>query len=284
MVEAWADIQYEPLPESEILKLNLSDEYRHIYGLLYTVKNLSERSERVLDLTTHAIKLNVGNPTAWMLRRDVVISLSKENHKIWNTELGFLSGLMIKKAKAYQPWEHRRFVASHAGMLQAEFGFVDIILNGDAKNYHAWAHRQWLVREHNLVENELAATEWFLQEDVRNNSAWNHRWLVTEKLDCRNETEMNFALTMMQKAPRNEAPWNYIRALGECVGYESAREFASNVLKRDPACVSARRFLVLTSQDPHEVQEHCQILMSIDKIRSKYWKMQLEAAQKLLER
>lgn len=282
-LEEWRDFAYTPQELSDILTINLSEEFRHVFGLLYTVKEGSERSSRALKLTSRAIRLNPGNPSAWMLRREVVQILSKEDKSIWKRELAFLSGLIRSHPKNYQAWEHRRFAAEGGEMLKAELGFTDVILYDDAKNYHAWSHRQWLVRVHALGEGELAATECFLLSDVRNNSAWNHRWLITGLREGgRDMREMKFALEMMMTAPRNEAVWNYIHMLGKEVGTEEAKSRAKEVLKIDAGCVSARRFLVFNSEDAEEVRGHCEILGGIDKIREKYWRIQEEAARKMI--
>lgn len=283
LLEDWQDFAYTPQKLSDVLTIDLSEEFRHVFGLLYTVKEGSERSSRVLELTSRAIHLNPGNPTAWMLRQEAVRILSKKNKRIWKRELAFLSSLIRRHPKNYQAWEHRRFAAEGGKMLEAELGFTDVVLYEDAKNYHAWSHRQWLVREHALGEGELETTEWFLQSDVRNNSAWNHRWLITGlKEGSRDTKEMEFALEMMIRAPRNEAVWNYIHALAKEVGTEEAKKRAGEVLEIDAGCVPARRFLVFNNKDVEEVRRHCEILRGIDKIRKRYWRIQEEAARQTI--
>lgn len=281
----WQEFAYTPQEVSDVLTINLSEEFRHVFGLLYSVKESSERSARVLKLTSRAIHLNPGNPTAWMVRQEAVKAISKENKNVWKRELAFLSEFIRSHPKNYQVWEQRRFAAENGEMLEAELGFTDIVLNEDAKNYHAWSHRQWLARVHGFSEGEMEATEWFLQSDVRNNSAWNHRWLITGLEEWgRSEEEMRFALEMMMKAPRNEAVWNYIHALGKEVGIEEAKKKAEGVLEVDAGCVPARRFLVLNGEDSEKVRRHCEILKGIDKVRERYWRIQEEEAENRIAR
>lgn len=157
--EEWHDFEYSPLEESAVLTIKLSDEFRHVFGLVYAVMASEERSERVLKLTTNAIKLNAGNPTSWMLRREVIIALAKDNLAgIWDRELSFTARIIANNRKNYQAWEHRRFVAESGNRIEAEFDFSELALNDDEKNYHAWSHRHWLVQKHKLVRDELDTT------------------------------------------------------------------------------------------------------------------------------
>ena len=76
-----------------------------------------------------------------------------------------------------------------------------------------------------------------------------------------------------------------------CVGLnverqkEEAKKKATECLEIDAACVAARRFLILNGEekDAKEVKTHCELLSNgIDKIRTKYWRKQEQAATKLL--
>ncbi|CDF35394.1 unnamed protein product [Chondrus crispus] len=277
-LDEWKGFEYSPVEFSPVLTINLSDEFRHVFGLLYAVKKSKERSKRALDLTSRAIILQNSSPTAWMLRREVVATLAENNPALWAIELGFTAKIISKNEKNYQAWEHRRFAAESGNLLQTEIQFTDVALNGDEKNYHAWCHRHWLVRDHGLTEGELDATEWFIRTDLRNNSAWNHRWLVTGLVEgARNDDEMTFALEIVEKAPRNEAVWNYIHAMGKSgLSIAAAKAKAVECLEVDAGCIPARRFLVLnaSSSEASEVRKHCQILASgVDPIRKKYWEM-----------
>lgn len=140
-LEEWEGFEYSPLETSPVLTINLSEEFRHVFGLLYAVKKTEERSERVLHLTTRAIRLNSGNPTLWMLRREAVIAHAATNPGTWGVELAFTAKIIAQNGKNYQAWEHRRFAAESGKLLPAELEFTDIILSEDEKNYHAWSHR-----------------------------------------------------------------------------------------------------------------------------------------------
>jgi protein farnesyltransferase/geranylgeranyltransferase type-1 subunit alpha len=97
------------------------------------------------------------------------------------------------------------------------------MMQKDTKNYHVWCYRQWAVKRFNLWDDvsELEYVEKLLTQDIRNNSAWNHRWylvfgrprgepLANKEVVLR---EVSFAQDIIRKAPQNESPWNYLRAL-----------------------------------------------------------------------
>lgn len=286
--EEWKDFEYSPIEESSVLNVRVSEEFRHVFGLLYAVMASGENSERTLKLTSRAIKLNAGNPTAWMLRRRAARALAKSDPEpVWSKELAFTATVISKNRKNYQAWEHRRFAAESANMVRAELEFTDVVLSNDEKNYHAWSHRQWIVREHGITHGELDATEWFIRTDIRNNSAWNHRWLVTGVVKRRDEEELDFALDIVSEAPRNESVWNYIHALGRNgVCMEAVKRKALDCLKVDAGCVPARRFLVLNGSlaEAGAVSQHCELLASgVDPVRKKYWQTQMEAARAVID-
>lgn len=281
----WADVSYTPIPDGEVLSLEPTERFTHLFSVLYAMEERDELSVRALRLTTDAIKLNMSNPTAWMYRHRIIQSLARDDEAVWHRELAFTASLLRDSRKNYQAWQHRRYCVDRAAMHGLETQFVDVVLEHDAKNYHAWAHRAWLVRS-GVVAGELDATEWMLRTDVRNNSAWNHRWVVGAHTG--RTAEVGFACNMVPLAPRNESVWNFLLALaraGEDVA--QARRLATDCLRDDDGCKAARRFLVLTAREDEaaDVVEQCRSLANgPDNVRYRYWTMQQEHATKLLHR
>ena len=281
---AWEDYPVtEPL-RSNILHLSTSSEFQRVHDLIYQIFRSTERSKRVLNLTSSAIKLNASNPTTWMLRRQVVIALAKsEGISVWRQELPFTASIITKSSKNYQAWDHRRLCAVEANSLHTEIEFTDIVLAESPKNYHAWSYRQWLVRDHGLIDRELEATKWYIQDDIRDNSAWNHRWVVTGLVQgARGIDELRFALEIMREAPRNRSVWNYIHSLGKhgvCI--DEAKQAAIQCIQADHKCVPARRFLILNgkAEEAADIKKHCELLAEeVDPVRKNYWLAQADIA------
>lgn len=278
VVLEFSDLKYTPTDPSEVLRFDEPAVVPHIYGLMQAVLHSSERSSRTHRLATVAIQHNQSNPTAWVIRRQSAEALAKEDKSVWEKEMAFCAQIITNSAKNFQAWEYRRFCATKFGH-QHEREFADIVLAEDEKNYHAWAHRAWLVRN-GLIKAELEATEWYIARDLRNNSAWNHRWVVltlTGVLEERGEEEMQFALSQMKLADRNEAVWNFIQALYDRgFGCEIALKAAREATAADEMCLPARRFLVWATLKPgkegnEDVKKHCAFLAEKDLVRRKYW-------------
>jgi len=151
----------------------------------------------------------------------------------------------------------------------------------DAKNYHAWSHRQWILRKFNCFENEMKFVELLIEEDIRNNSAWNQRHFV-----CDNTTgftkqvidrELRYTFDIVQRAPHNESPWNYLIGLMNKPNFSSWKEleeFALGVLAKTPKCDQAQMLLVDLYEKSKKLQQAalvCDDLMDSDKTRVNYW-------------
>lgn len=128
------------------------------------------------------------------------------------------------------------------GDPSGEMKFVEATLDVDAKNYHTWAYRQWVLvyfggmgeSQHDLVspgvsqfphlwDAELGYTDMMIRRDIRNNSAFNHRWFcifgralqyknyLDPSLERVRESEIGYALEIVELAPNNASAWNYLR-------------------------------------------------------------------------
>ena len=205
-----------------------------------------ERSERVMELTEHLIRMNPAHYTVWSVceralslesltivfrqyRYDTLIALSAPLEK----ELELMDEISKKFIKYYQVWHHRRLLQTILCKPLPELTFIAKILAIDEKNYHTWAYRQWILVHFNqpaLWDGELPFIELLLSGDVRNNSAWHHRFFVVfetgahagsledEEGGGRDEVlrrELRFVKEKISLAPGNASAWNYLRGVCE---------------------------------------------------------------------
>jgi protein farnesyltransferase/geranylgeranyltransferase type-1 subunit alpha len=167
-----------------------------------------------------------------------IIKRSSKNYQVWHHRRWAVENIM----KALEGSEERARHAIIAAELDLTAHLLHEVEEADAKNYHVWSHRQWVVRTYDAWDRELGLVKTLLDLDFRNNSAWNHRWLVLTKGRPSSEIlrfpaaapttssttaasptpllpfptiagEMDFALSYMKRAYRNESAWNYLRAL-----------------------------------------------------------------------
>lgn len=103
-----------------------------------------EKSQRALELTTEALRLNPANYTVWQYRRDILRGVDADLQE----ELDYLDEVIGQNAKNYQVWHHRRVIVEMMNCAQWELELTQNALDndGNAKNYHAWQHRQWAIR------------------------------------------------------------------------------------------------------------------------------------------
>jgi protein farnesyltransferase/geranylgeranyltransferase type-1 subunit alpha len=193
----------------------------------------NEHSQRSFDLTSHALKLNPANYTAWYFRRKVMLTLftGEEARAALLADREFVGKLGLANPKNYQIWFHRRWLVEQlrpgaddpVQLARDEFEYSAEVLAEDNKNYHTWAHRQWVVEAFDLWDDELAYAAEMVDVDVMNNSAWNQRmYALTRKnsalplaADVRSE-QTAWALERARKRPNNECPWVFIKGLYRC--------------------------------------------------------------------
>lgn len=113
-----------------------------VYDYFRAVLAMQEKSERALELTTNALRLNAANYTVWQYRREILQALEKDLYE----ELDYTTGIIHNNSKNYQVWHHRRVIVEWLNDASKELQLTEEILDIDAKNYHAWQHRQWAIQ------------------------------------------------------------------------------------------------------------------------------------------
>ncbi|KAJ7240501.1 hypothetical protein C8J57DRAFT_1371020 [Mycena rebaudengoi] len=221
----WADVtpleQYENAnPLAPIL---YAEEYKDATDYFRGIVRSGEKSERVLALTEHIIRLNPAHYSAWQYRYETLLALE------WplDVEVQLMDELADKYLKTYQVWHHRRLLLGRTRRPAPELAFIARALRKDEKNYHTWAHRQWVLAFFNeaaLWAGELDFVDQMLGGDVRNNSAWHHRFFVVFQAGVREgeedrervvRRELIYVKQNISLAPNNASAWNYLRGVLE---------------------------------------------------------------------
>lgn len=279
---AWADVV--PLPTDEggsnpLAAIAYTEDYEETMSYLRAVMAANEFSQRALDLTEDLIDMNPAHYTVWLFRAQCLFATNAD----LKAELQWLNETALENQKNYQIWHHRNLIVDKLDSCEGEADFVAQMFEKDAKNYHVWSYRQWLVGRFGLWdEGELEFTEALIEKDVRNNSAWNHRWYVINgkkgaagvKDEAIRQREIDFAKAAITKAPQNECPWNYLRAVTKKggVGLSSLQDFVSRYASiEEPDAVQSSYALDLMADILAEDGTNKQVAgVALDMLASKY--------------
>jgi len=244
----------------------------------------NEKSERVLELTTHLLHLNPSHYTIWQYRRATLNGLQGN----LSSEYEWFVSLSLEHPKNYQLWYHRQWIVKSlvcGGQFDytREFECLAEMIEEEPKNYHLWAYRQWFVREFGLWQNEFAFVQSIISADVYNNSAWNYRFWLMENSEKPTEMqdEVAFVIDMIKKEPANHSSWNYLQ------GLKRAFKVDESAIAELLAFFAGGRFAPLLSfivDNAHERRKQgmsvivtdavraCDILANeVDPIRRAYW-------------
>lgn len=298
----WSDVT--PLPqddgENPVVSIAYSEKFRDVYDYFRAVVASLEKSDRALELTKDAAKLNAANYTVWQYRRDILKELGKDLYE----ELDYIEEVIEENPKNYQVWHHRRVIVEWLNDPSRELQLTEFILQVDSKNYHAWQHRQWAIKEYNLFENELQYVDKLISEDLRNNSAWNQRFFVLKHTGFTPEVlqrEVNYVTNRIRLVKENESSWNFLRGLLQeekdtLDQFPEVIEFCEDLYNSGNRSPYLLAFLIdmyvekslklapiqsHASQDPKEnidtyknkILELCNLMVTKhDTIRSNYWK------------
>jgi len=296
----WSDVT--PLAQDDgpnpVVQIAYSEKFSEVYDYFRAILAANEKSERALQLTQDALRLNPANYTVWQYRREVLKDLGKD----LAIELDYLDSIIESNTKNYQVWHHRRVIVDQLNDSSRELPLTESVLRIDPKNYHAWQHRQYAIKKFNLYDDELAYVDRLITEDIRNNSAWNQRFFVLKHFGFTNEIlerELQYTTTRIKRVPNNESAWNYLRGLlSQCEGVvdqsANVNDFCEELYESGGRFVFLLAFLIdlnecryLKSQDESEkaklfnkIEHMCTILANEhDIIRKNYWQYMLQRIQ-----
>ncbi|KAJ4495783.1 hypothetical protein C8J55DRAFT_494887 [Lentinula edodes] len=221
----WSDVvpieQYENT--TPLAPIFYKNEYKDATNYFRGIAKTGEKSQRVLELTEHLIRLNPAHYTAWQYRYETLLAIGSN----FEDELRLMDELAVTHLKTYQVWHHRRLLMLKICKPARELDFIARTFKVDAKNYHTWSYRQWILayfNDNELWSGELDFVEDLLYADIRNNSAWHHRFFTVFQSGVHDgeedrervlKRELIYVKQSISLVPNNASAWNYLRGLLE---------------------------------------------------------------------
>lgn len=292
----WADLTpvlQDDGPKS-VVPISYPPEFEGTMNYFRAIMKKGEKTERALEITRKAIKLNPANYTAWYYRRLCLYELGLD----LQNELEYTAQKAIQTPKNYQLWHHRKLILDRMrqngnAQPKEELDHTSLILKKDAKNYHAWAYRQWILQRFNLFDDELDFVDDLLEDDRGNNSAWNERYYVISRTTGFNspviiDSEIQYAIGFIHKDMNNQSPWNYLVGLTKTEGCKTEHlqkiiQFAESCIKKNENCAEPYSVLVeLYSKlgQPANLKKAkkaaSKLADELDIIRKQYWDFRIK--------
>lgn len=307
-----------PLPissdaEGELCQIMYDDDYKHLMGIARAMLESKELSERALHITNSVVEVVPAFYTIWNYRYNIVRFLYGENAEALDKELDWLDEFTLNNPKNYQIWSYRQAILQlhPKPSFKRELPILHSMIDDDTKNYHVWSYRRWCVLFFKDFTKELAFAGDFIRRDVYNNSAWCHRMFVLKNYHPSAqeiEAEITYAKEMIEKAPQNISPWNYLRGIHEVflsgnyspetvefalsfVGDFFERKFSINhegILCEEAPVVESSFALELLATVYSKRREHLQkakeayhgLIAWYDPIRKNFWEYRLGLLEK----
>ena len=132
---------------------------------------------------------------------------------------------------------HRCFCVELSGNYSLEKEYCDSYIRMDNKNIHSWSHRLWVVQTYNLWDGELEYTDRKNRNSINDQIIWILIFLIIvlglivflyllismqifmihsmilQEASQQIPDEIEYTIEKLNKAPHNEACWNYIPGL-----------------------------------------------------------------------
>jgi len=268
----------------DILKLDDNSKSNQIMNYFRAILVKHEISERVYDFTEEVIKINPSNYIAWVIRRECIDQLENIT---FEKELMWLDNIMVKTAKCYQIWHHRKVLIDKYNDCSHEKDILQNVYESDTKNFHAWTHRIWMIRRFNNTEGEFEFIDKCLKEDIKNNSVWNYRFFLINYLYNKEEKNLNeviipkeieYSLEKIKICPVNESVFCYLR--GYIIKYN--KKYLDYPLIKKTLLELCTEWninhifsMLLDIYEEEKNKEKCEEcinkLIILDYIRKKYW-------------
>lgn len=280
-----------------VVPITYPAEFEGTMNYFRAIMKKGEKTQRALQITEKAIKLNAANYTVWYYRRLCLFSTGSDLEQ----ELNFTAQKAKRSPKNYQLWHHRRLLLDRMGkdgtaQPKKELGHISDILKKDSKNYHAWAYRQWILKRFDLFDEELNFVDSLLDDDRGNNSAWNERYFVISQTTGFTaaiiDREITYAIDYINKALNNQSPWNYLYGLTKTQGCNTEHiqkmiHFAEACIQKDakcsePYCILVELYSEFKPANLKKAQEAASKLADeLDTIRKQYWNFRIKQLESL---
>ncbi|EMG49574.1 RAM2 Protein farnesyltransferase/geranylgeranyltransferase type-1 subunit alpha [Candida maltosa Xu316] len=286
--------------EPQLCQILYDDEYKQTMGILLSLMQKQEYSERSLYMTGLGIEQLASHYSIWIYRYNILKNLPDKD---LNEELDWCEEIALDNEKNYQIWNYRQLIIklildrSQSFDPHKEFPIMEAMLDADAKNHHVWSYRKWLVENFDLYNDakELAFVEKLIDGDLKNNSAWSHRFflLFSRKhltADKTIDDELVYVKGKIVQCPQNASTWNYLLGMYERFNgpITELEEFSSQFVDLENDKVTSSFALetlakVYKAQGKFEKSEelYSSLKDKYDPIRANFWDYEISQISKV---